>query len=412
MNIYGIFILIALLFDFIVNSIADILNSRANRQALPEEMKDYYSREKLDQSQAYSWENTRLSLWASAFNLIMLLGFWFLEGFNHLDQWVRSWPMGSILTGLVYIGILLMGQSLLNLPFKIYSTFVIEERFGFNKSTVQVYFGDRLKGLALSIILGAPLMAGVLAFFEYSGSLAWVYCWGLVAGFMIFIQFVAPTWIMPMFNKFTPLENNELKASLFNYAKSVDFPLKNISVMDGSKRSTKSNAFFSGFGKNKRIALFDTLIEEQTVPELTAVLAHEIGHYKQNHILKNLLISVFHMGLLFFVMSLFLSQKGLFDAFYMESASIYAGLLFFTLLYSPVELVLSIGLHALSRRFEFEADHFAARTIKNPEHLIEGLKKLSVNHLSTITPHPFYVFLNYSHPPILERIGRIRSATS
>ncbi len=212
---------------------------------------------------------------------------------------------------------------------------------------------------------------------------------------------------MPLFNKFTPLESDELKEAILNYTDSVNFPVKNVFVMDGSKRSSKSNAFFIGFGRNKRIALFDTLIEKHTVPELVAVLAHEIGHHKKKHVLQGTIISILHSGLLFFLLSIFLGSPSLYDAFYMEQQSIYSGILFFGLLYTPLEMILSIIIQAVSRKNEYEADHFAVETTKQPQKLIDALKKLSAGNLSNLTPHPFYVFLNYSHPPLLERIRTI-----
>ena len=296
---------------------------------------------------------------------------------------------------------------MITLPFSIYHTFVIEERFGFNRTTPRTFLVDSIKGLGLAALLGAPLLSGMLALFEYAGYHAWIYCWIAVTVFSLILQYVAPTWIMPLFNKFTPLEPGELKEAILNYARSVNFPIKNVFVMDGSKRSSKSNAFFTGFGRNKRIALFDTLIEKHTVPELIAVLAHEIGHHKKKHILQGTIINIIHTGVLFFVLSIFLSSPGLYDAFYMGQQSIYSGILFFGLLYTPLEMMLSVIMHALSRKNEYEADRFAAETIQHPQHLIEALKKLHAGNLSNLMPHPFYVFLNYSHPPLLQRIRAI-----
>jgi len=214
---------------------------------------------------------------------------------------------------------------------------------------------------------------------------------------------------MPLFNKFEPLEDGELKTAIISYADAVNFPLKNVFVMDGSKRSGKSNAFFTGFGKNKRIALFDTLIAQHTVSELVAVLAHEIGHYKKKHILKSLIIGIVHTGVMFFLLSLFISYQGLFDAFYMDQQSVYAGLIFFGMLYSPIEFFLGIFLQMRSRKNEYEADRFAVETTKDSESMTNALKKLSAHNLSNLVPHPFYVFMNYSHPPVLERIKAIRN---
>jgi STE24 endopeptidase len=264
-----------------------------------------------------------------------------------------------------------------------------------------------MKGFSLIFILGGPLIASILALFQYAGSYAWLYCWAAVVLFSLVMQYVAPTWIMPLFNKFTPMESGELKDTILKYASLVNFPIKNVFIMDGSKRSSKSNAFFTGFGRNKRIALFDTLIAQHTTLEMVAVLAHEIGHYKKKHILKGTVISIIHTGVIFFLLSLFLGSQDLYQAFYMEQESIYTGLLFFSLLYTPIELVLSVVMQMFSRKNEYQADRFAAETIDDPHSLIDALKKLSATNLSNLTPHPFYVFLNYSHPPLLHRIRAI-----
>jgi len=259
----------------------------------------------------------------------------------------------------------------------------------------------------LALILGGLILAGTMALFQYAGRFAWLYCWAVVIVFSLAMQYVAPTWIMPLFNKYTPMAEGELREAILKYAGSVNFPVKNIYVMDGSKRSTKSNAFFTGFGNNKRIALFDTLIAQHTIPEMVAVLAHEVGHYKKKHILQGMVISVLHMAVLFYLLSLFVTNAGLYQAFSIAQQPVYAGLLFFGLLYTPIELVLGIVMEMISRKNEYEADRFAAETIDDPLSLIEGLKKLSATNLSNLTPHPFYVFINYSHPPLLQRIAAI-----
>jgi STE24 endopeptidase len=388
--------------------IADLLNLKTLSAALPKEFEGIYDEETYKKSQTYTHTRTVFGIVESSFSLVITFVFWFLGGFNYLDLLVRNWQLGFILTGLVYIGILILVRSILSLPFSIYATFVIEERFGFNKTTVKTFITDILKGLLLGVILGAPLLFGILALFEYAGEYAWLYCWMAATIFVLFVQFIAPTWIMPLFNKFTPLETGELKEAILSYAQSVKFSLRDVYVMDGSKRSSKSNAFFTGFGKNKRIALFDTLIPKHTIPELVSVLAHEIGHFKKKHIIQSLIISILHMGLMFFLMSIFVIQRGLFDAFFMENVSVYAGLLFFGLLFTPLEFILSLGLNALSRKNEYEADKFATETTKSPDPFVNTLKKLSKDNLSHLTPHPFYVKMNYSHPPVVERIRAIR----
>ena len=408
MNIYAIIILATIIVGYVLDLITEVLNLRALREDLPEEFAGFYDEEAYRKSQQYTRARTQFGLIVSTLDLLALLVFWFAGGFNWLDQIVRTWGLGSIWTGLAFIGILLLARAILSLPFAIYSTFVIEERFGFNKTTPATFVADRLKGLLLTVVLGGPLLAAVIGFFEYAGEQAWLYCWAATTGFTLFVQYIAPTWIMPLFNKFTPMEAGELREAIVNYARSVKFPLANVFVMDGSKRSTKSNAFFTGFGKRKRIALFDTLIEKHSISELVAVLAHEIGHYKRKHILKGTVIGIAHTGVMFYLLSIFISHQGLFEAFYMETMSIYAGLIFFGMLYTPIELILSIFMNIFSRRNEYEADRFAATTIDDPENMIRALKKLSVDHLSNLTPHPLYVFLHYSHPPVLQRIAAMR----
>jgi len=407
MNPFFFVILFALLLEYAIGVAANLLNLKSLRSELPPGLEGVYQPENYRKSQEYIRTNTRFDFITSTFSLVVLLFFWFAGGFNYLDQIVRSWGFTPVLNGLFYIGILLIGYSLLTLPFSIYHTFVIEERFGFNRTTRRTFLIDRIKGLGLAVLIGAALLSGILALFEYVGYHAWIYCWIAVTVFSLILEYVAPTWIMPLFNKFTPLEPGELKEAIFNYASSVDFPIKNVSVMDGSKRSSKSNAFFTGFGHNKRIALYDTLIEKHTVPELVAVLAHEIGHHKKKHILQGTIINIIHFGVLFFVLSIFLGSSGLYDAFYMEQQSVYSGILFFGLLYTPLEMVLSVVMNALSRKNEYEADRFAAETIEQPHHLTEALKKLYAGNLSNLMPHPFYVFLSYSHPPLLQRIRAI-----
>ncbi|MFC1493502.1 M48 family metallopeptidase [candidate division KSB1 bacterium] len=409
MNIYGIIILSALIIDYVIEIVTDILNIKAMKTGLPEEFEGVYDSDTYKRSQEYTKTKTGFGLVVSTFDLIVVLLFWFMGGFSFLDTWTRELALHPIWTGLTYIGILMLFKTILSLPFSIYSTFVIEERFEFNKTTPKTFILDMIKGLLLAVIIGGPLLAGILAFFQFAGVLAWLYCWIVTILFTLFIQFIAPTWIMPLFNKFTPLEDGELKESIFNYAKAVKFPLTGLFVMDGSKRSAKSNAFFTGFGKNKRIALFDTLIEKHTVKELVSVIAHEVGHYKKKHILKGIVISIIHTGAVFYLLSVFLTHSGMYEAFYIENMSIYTGLIFFGMLFSPIEMFLSIFMHIFSRKNEYEADNFAASTTEDGgEPMIDALKKLSKHNLSNLTPHPLNVFLNYSHPPVLARIKAIR----
>ena len=391
-----------------INILADFLNLKGLQNNVPAPFQNVYDADQYQKSQDYLRVNTRFGWISSLFNLIVLLFFWFLGGFQALDAWVRSFDLSPVPTGLIYMGGLMLLYTLLAQPFSVYATFVIEERFGFNQTTWRTYILDRLKGLAIGILLGTPLLAGILAFFNYAGQFAWLYCWLVAVVYMLVVQYVAPTWIMPLFNKFKPLEDGELKSAIMSYAASIQFPLKQIYIMDGSKRSRKSNAFFTGFGKNKRIVLFDTLVDQHTVSELLAVLAHEMGHYKKKHILQNLVVGVVHTGLMFYLLSFVISYRGLFDAFFMEHISVYAGLIFFGMLIAPIDFFMGLLTQMRSRHNEYQADRFSVETTLKPTAMIDALKKLSVHNLTNLRPHPFYVFLNYSHPPVLKRIEAIQ----
>ena len=408
MNRFGYIILIALGAEILLNILSDILNLKMLRSEVPEEFHGTYDAKRYRKSQEYLRVNTQFGWWVASFNLLILLVFWFSGGFAWLDMWIRGFGFSAIVNGLLYIGILLMFHTGLSQPFSIYATFVIEERFGFNKTTGRTYLLDLIKGMLLSILLGGPLLAGILAFFEFSGTYAWVYCWIVAVVFMLVMYFITPTWIMPLFNKFDPLEEGELKSAILSYAADIQFPLKNVSVMDGSKRSAKSNAFFTGFGKNKRIVLFDTLIAQHTVPEIVAVLAHEMGHFKKKHILQSLLIGIIQAGFMFYLLSFFISHKGLFDTFYMDHISVYAGLIFFGMLFAPVDFFVGLLIRMRTRSNEYEADKYAVDTTIDPDAMIEVLKKLSVHNLSNLLPHSLHVFLGDSHPPVLKRIKAIK----
>ena len=412
MNNYAVIILVALLAEYTLSVVSSLLNLRTLDPALPAEFTGVFDADKYARSQEYTRTRTRFGLVRSTVDLAIVLAWWRLGGFEWLDQTVRGLGYGPIVTGLVYIGTLAGAATMLGLPFRLYSTFVIEQRYGFNRTTPGTFAADLLKGLVLAVALAGALLGAILWFFDWTGPIAWLWCWLAATVFMLVVQFVAPTWIMPLFNTFTPLDSGELLEAILDYAKTNAFPLRGIFVVDGSRRSSKANAFFTGMGRNKRIGLFDTLVERYTVPELVAVVAHEIGHYKERHHWKAMALSIAHMGAVFFVLSLFLRQQGLFDAFYVSEPSVYAGLLFFGLLFAPVELVLSLAVNAFSRKNEFEADRFAARTTGSGEPLISALKKLSADSLTNLTPHPLHVALAASHPPVLKRIEALRALTT
>ena len=408
MNTYLTIILFIMIVSYFLNLIIDILNVRHLKTALPEEFKGFYDAEKYKTSQEYLRENTKFEIVEKTIITPILIAFILFGGFNIIDRFARNFNFGAIVTGLIFAGILILASQIINMPFSIYSTFVIEEKYGFNKTTIKTFILDILKSCILVAVIGSIILSIVLWFFEKTGSLAWLYCWIIITLLQIFLMFIAPVVIMPIFNKFSPLKEGALKKAISDFADSQDFKMKGVFTMDGSKRSTKSNAFFTGFGKFRRIVLFDTLIEKHTVDELVSVLAHEIGHYKKRHVLKSIMISIFTTGLMLFILSLFINNKGLFDAFKMDETSIYGGLIFFGFLYAPIEMILGIFGNMRSRRQEYDADAFAVESYRKPESMISALKRLSVENLSNLTPHPLMVFFSYSHPPVLERIRSIR----
>ena len=408
LNVYFFIILITVVGLYKLDLFSEILNLKAMRSEPPDEFKDVYDAEKYAESQEYTRVKTHFGIIESTFSLVIFLLFWLFGGFGWLDGIVRGSVESPVWRGLLYVCLLYVGNMILSLPFEIHNTFKIEERFGFNKTTPKTFILDHIKGLALGAILGLPILALILWLFG-KWDLAWLYAFIAVTVFSLILSYVAPTWIMPLFNKFEPLEDGELKSEINAMAKKCEFPLAEVSVMDGSKRSAKSNAFFTGFGKNKKIALFDTLIEKHSVPELVAVLAHEIGHYKKKHIIQSMILGIVQTGITFYLLSLFLNNKGLFAAFGVAETSVYLSLIFFGLLYTPISKVISIFLTMLSRKNEFEADAYAAEVTGEPETMVTALKKLSKDNLSNLTPHPFYVFLNYSHPPVPERIAALRN---
>jgi STE24 endopeptidase len=408
-NGYALLILAAIALQSGLSLAADLLNLRALRPELPPEFRDVYDAERYARSQEYTRARTRFSFWPQALDLALLLGFWFAGGFAWLDRETRALGLGPIPTGLAFVGALGLAKALVGVPFRHHATFVIEERFGFNKTTRATFWADTAKGLALALLLGAPLLAAILFFFERAGATAWLWCWGATTLFTLAVQFVAPTWILPLFNRFQPLAEGELRSAVLAYARKVGFPLEGLFVIDGSRRSTKVNAFFTGFGRRKRIALFDTLIAKHPTEELVAVVAHEIGHYKRHHILQGLVLSILQAGIVFWLLARFLGEPGLFAAFGLTQPSVHAGLVFFALLWTPIDLALSLALQAFSRRNEYQADAWARATTGTPERLVSALKRLSADSLSNLTPHPLYVALHHSHPPLAERIRALRA---
>jgi len=404
-NAWFIVIVLALVLLWKIDLFATLLNLKSLGPEIPESFRDVIDQEVYERSQEYTRAKAVLGIGEGIFFLVVLFAFWCLGGFGWLDGEVRAFVGngGPILAGIVYICVLAAALGLLRLPFDYYETFVIEEQFGFNRTTVALWIADIVKGAALSFVIGAPLLAALLWIFE-TVPMAWLWGWILVTVVSLLLAYVAPTWIMPLFNKFEPLPDGSLRRSIEAMAKQCDFPLTEISVMDGSKRSAKSNAFFTGFGKQKRIALFDTLVAKQTEEELVGVLAHEIGHFKKGHLIKSLVLGTVTTGVMFFLLGWMMNNRSLFDAFGVKETSIYVSLVLFGIVMTPVNDVLAIAGNWLSRKHEFEADAFAAEVTRNPGAMSGALRKLSRDNLSNLTPHPFYVFLNYTHPPVVERV--------
>ena len=407
MNAYAVVVLAALVAQFLLHTVADGLNVGALGRAAPGVVKDLYSQEDYERSGRYVRAATLVQVLERALLLAVVLAFWFLGGFGWLDAQVRATIDGDVLRGLLYVGSLMAGYAAIGLPFDVYRTFAVEQRFGFNRTSPATFVSDRLKELALVVLIGGALLAGVQLLFLHAGGAAWLWCWVVVIGFSLLTQLIAPALILPLFNKFTPMPDGTLRNAILDYARSVRFPVENVYVIDGSRRSSRANAYFTGLGRHKRIALYDTMVDQHTVPELVAVLAHEVGHYRRRHVMKGLLLAAAHAGVALYLLSFFLGRPGLYAAFFLSEPSVYAGLVFFTLLYTPIDAVLSMGLNVLSRRNEYEADRFALATAPGPCRLPDALKKLAVVNLSNPNPHPLYVFVNYSHPPLGLRLRAI-----
>lgn len=405
-TVFYIFIGI-ILFDFVLERTIDYLNSRNWSDELPEEVRDVYDAEKYRKSQEYKKANDKFSILTSSFNLVLILLMLFLGGFAFFDSISQSLVQNSIAIPLVFFAILMFCADIINTPFAVYDTFVIEEKFGFNKTTPKTFILDKLKGWMLSAVIGGGLLALFVLFYQATGKLFWIYAWIVTSVFMIFMAMFYSTLIVPLFNKQTPLEEGELKNSINEFAQKAGFKLDNVFVIDGSKRSSKANAYFSGLGAKKRIVLFDTLINDLTTEEIVAVLAHEIGHYKKKHTLTGMIISIIQMGVTLYLLSLFIGSPALSEALGSQKASFHMGLIAFGLLYSPISATIGLIMNAFSRKNEYEADNYT-KSFNLGEQLISSLKKLSRNNLSNLTPHPAYVFFHYSHPTLLQRIRSIR----
>ena len=403
------FILIAIIIiEFVIDTTLDVLNAKHYGDKLPEPLQDVYDTEEYLKSQAYKKERFKFSMVSSVFSLVLLLAFFFLDGFAFVDELARQYTDHPILIALIFFGIIMLGSDILTTPFSYYSTFVIEEKYGFNKTTLKTFVLDKIKGWFMLIIVGGALLSLIIWFYQWAGSSFWLYAWAVIAVFSVVMNMFYAKLIVPLFNKQTPLEDGSLRQKIEAYASKVGFKLDNIFVIDGSKRSTKANAYFSGFGREKRITLYDTLINDLEEEEIVAVLAHEVGHYKKNHIIINLVTSIALTGLTLWLLSLCIGSPLLSQALGVATPSFHIGLIAFGILYSPISEITSLLMNFISRAFEYQADNFAKETYAGAP-LISGLKTLSKNSLSNLTPHPAYVFMHYSHPTLLQRFRNISS---
>lgn len=389
--------------DFALERWLEYLNAKNRKAQLPIELQGIYNDEKYQKSLAYDIVNSKFELITSSLNFVLILFMLFLAGFALVDQLAGGITINPIYKALIFFLILGLASDIIHLPFSVYDTFVIEEKFGFNKTTSKTFVLDKLKGWILSLLLGGGIGFVILWFYYKTTDMFWVYAWILSSVVMIFFAMFYSNIIVPLFNKQEPLEEGELKEAIAKFAQKVGFKLDNIYRIDGSKRSSKANAYFTGLGAKKRIVLYDTLIKELTTNEIVAVLAHEIGHYKRKHTIQGIILSVIQTGVTFYLLSLFLSIPELSYALGVSQPSFHIGIIAFGMLYSPISLLVGLGLNILSRKNEYEADAFT-QTNFEAEHLISALKKLSLNNLSNLTPHPIYVFFHYSHPTLLERI--------
>lgn len=402
------YIIIAIIIvDFIIDKVLDALNAKHFDDPIPKELQDVYDKKEYEKSQRYKKERYKFGLITTTFSVVVMLVFLFFDGFAYVDSIARSITDNPILIVLIFFGIIMFASDLLTLPFSWYSTFVIEEKYGFNKTTKATFVLDKLKSWLLMALVGGGILALITWFYEITQKDFWWYAWILVTVFTLFVTMFYAKLIVPLFNKQTPLQEGSLRSKIENYAEKVGFKLDNIFVIDGSKRSTKANAYFSGFGSEKRITLYDTLINDLEEEEIVSVLAHEVGHYKKKHVVANITASILTTGFTLWLLSLFVGNPLLSQALGVSEPSFHIGLIAFGILYSPISEVTGLFMNYLSRKFEYQADEFAKKTY-NADALISGLKKLSKTSLSNLTPHKAYVFVHYSHPTLLQRYKNLQ----
>lgn len=397
-----------MLLSFIIDKILDHLNATHYNDPIPAELTDVYDEDEYIRSQKYKLENYRFGILTSSISLLATLLFFFLDGFAIIDEWARSITDNAILIALVFFGIIMFASDLLGTPFNYYHTFVIEEKYGFNKTTKRTFILDKIKGWLMIAIIGGGLLSAIVWFYDTTGERFWLYAWGIIAAFIFFMNLFYTRLIVPIFNKQSPLEDGPLRSKIENYTNKVGFKLDKVFIIDGSKRSTKANAYFSGFGKEKRVTLYDTLVNDLEEEEIVAVLAHEVGHYKRKHIIFSLITSIATTGFTLWLLSLMVGNPLLSEALNVSQPSFHIGLIAFGVLYSPISEVTGLIMNYISRKFEYQADDYAQSTYHG-DPLISALKKLSKNNLSNLTPHPSYVFAHYSHPTLLQRYRNLKN---
>ncbi len=402
-DVLFLIILGLLVADFVLERVLEYLNITQLGDDLPGDIADIYDEKEYKKQQAYQRANYRFSAISSSFSFLLMLAMLLVSGFALVNNWAFSITQSPILGALIFFGILMLASDILTTPFSVYDTFVIEEKFGFNKTTPKIFVLDKLKGYLLGAVIGGGLLALIIYIYQLTTSNFWIYAWIVVTAFSVFMVFFYSNLIVPLFNKQTPLQEGELKKAIETFATKVGFELDNIFVIDGSKRSTKANAYFTGFGKKKRIVLYDTLINDMTTNELVAVLAHEIGHYKKHHVVWSLFLGIIQTGITLFIFSLFVGSPDLSKALGVEQPNFHIGLIAFGILYSPISMIVGFTMNIFSRKNEYQADAFAAENFSATE-LASALKKLSVKNLSNLKPHPLYVFFHYSHPTLLQRL--------
>ncbi len=393
--------------SYLFDQILDYINLKAQRKDIPAEVEGFYNKEKYQKSLNYQKDQTRFSFITAAFSFLLSLGMLIFGGFGWLDSELRPFFNNEITLALVFFGVIMIVSDLLTIPFQWYGTFVIEEKYGFNKTTVKTFITDKLKGYVLGALIGGALLSVLIYLINSIGPDFWMWFGILAATFILFVNMFYTSLILPLFNKLTPLAEGELKTSIEEFARKINFPLDNIFVMDGSKRSAKANAFFSGIGKKKKIVLYDTLINNHTTEELVAVLAHEVGHFKKKHIIWSYLISIIQIFFVLFVLSRMVFNENLSIALGGSQQAIHLNLIAFGILFSPISGITGLLMSMLSRKNEFEADAYAKETFDGKA-LSNALKKLSVDSLSNLYPHPAYVFFHYSHPPLLQRLEALK----